>query len=166
MIVVIQDANILIDLEKSDLLGHYFALDSLENHTTDFVLREVPPIILDFVDTERLRIRHFSAQELGMLVAFKANQPAGLSLTDCSVFQLAIERQAVLLTGDGKLRQCAQKAGVEVHGILWLLDQIAASGTMRSAEIAARLQTLMRINPRLPKEECQVRITAWRNAAA
>jgi len=48
----------------------------------------------------------------------------GISITDSSVWILARERRAILLTGDSKLRRHVQRAGVEVRGVLWVLGFI------------------------------------------
>ena len=127
MIVIVQDANILIDLERCALLGVFLGLDEYEHHTTDFVLSELPPVLSETLRCNQVEIRGSTPREVAELLAFKERQPAGLSLADCSVFRYALHQRAVLLTGDSKLRSCAEDAGVQVHGILWVLDQIMSA---------------------------------------
>ena len=77
MILAIQDANILIDLQKAGLLEAYFRL-GIETHTTDLVLLEVRPSVAAFVLTGQLRVKTFTGTELAALLAFKAQQPSSL----------------------------------------------------------------------------------------
>ena len=95
------------------------------------------------------------------LLEFKQGSSPALSLQDCSVLLLAIERNAVLLTGDNRLRREATEAGVRVHGVLWLFDQLVGNGILPPAEATERLRILKTINPRLPADECEKRFKRW-----
>ena len=157
MIIAIQDANILIDLQKAGLLEAYFRL-GIETHTTDLVLLEVRPSVAAFVLTGQLRVKTITGTEMAVLLAFKAQQPPSLSLEDCSVFHLALQLAAILLTGDNKLRLHAEKAKVEAHGILWLLDLLVEDAILDLTTAISRLEQLRKMNPRLPIDECQRRL--------
>ncbi|MCZ7620159.1 MAG: hypothetical protein M5U32_18315 [Myxococcota bacterium] len=48
-------------------------------------------------------------------------------LNDCFALALAEDiDDCVLLTGDGALRRVAEENGVEVRGVLWIIDQLEA----------------------------------------
>lgn len=48
-----------------------------------------------------------------------------LSLNDCFAFVLAEQMpDCILMTGDGRLRNLASSSGIEVHGILWAIDEM------------------------------------------
>ena len=160
MILAIQDANILIDLHKAGLLEAYFRL-GIETHTTDLVLLEVRPSVAAFVLTGQLRVKTITGTEMAALLAFKAQQPPSLSLEDCSVFHLALQLKAILLTGDNKLRLHAEKAKVEAHGILWLLDLVVEDAILDLSTATSCLEQLMKTNPRLPAGECHQRLKLW-----
>ena len=160
MILAIQDANILIDLQKAGLLEAYFRL-GIETHTTDLVLLEVRPSVTAFVLTGQLRVKTFTGTELAALLAFKAQQPSSLSLEDCSAFHLALQMPAILLTGDNKLRLHAEKAKVETHGVLWLLDLLVEDAILDLTTAISCLEQLMKTNHRLPADECQRRLKLW-----
>jgi hypothetical protein len=160
MILAIQDANILMDLHKAGLLEAYFRL-GIETHTTDLVLLEVRPSVAPFVLTGQLRVKTTPATEMAALLAFKAQQPPSLSLEDCSVFHLALQLSAILLTGDNKLRVHAEKARVEAHGILWLLDLMVEDAILDMSTATSCLDQLLKANARLPADECQRRLKLW-----
>ena len=160
MILAIQDANILIDLHNAGVLELYFRL-GIETHTTDLVLREVLQPVEIFVLRGQLRVKTLSGDEMQALAMFMAEQPPSLSLEDCSVLQLAIQMKAVLLTGDNKLRNHAEKNKVEARGVLWLLDLLVAETILDHATAKVCLERLLKSNPRLPAEECQKRLKMW-----
>lgn len=160
MILAIQDANILIDLLNSGLMETYFRL-GIETHTTDLVLAEVRQPVEIYVLRGQLKVKSLSGQEIVDLLVFKAAQPSGLTVEDCSVLQLAMQMQAVLLTGDNKLRNHADKCNVEARGILWLMDLFLEEKLLNFATAAECLDRLLKSNPRLPADECQRRRKMW-----
>jgi hypothetical protein len=161
MILAIQDANILIDLHHTGLLENYFALEN-DTHTTDLVLQEVWHNVEAYVRGGQLKVKTFTADELLALLTFKASQPASLSLEDCSVFQLALQKQAILLTGEKTLLNCARRANVEAHGILWLFDLMLEEGVLTPKAAVKAMETLLATNPRLPLDECHKRLHKWK----
>ena len=160
MILAIQDANTLIDLHQTGLLENYFALEN-DTHTTDLVLQEVRHDMEVYVRRGQLKVKTFTAAELLALLAFKASQPGSLSLEDCSVFQLAIEKQAILLTGEKTLLNCARRANVEAHGIIWLFDLMLEEEVLTLKAASKAMERLMATNPRLPLDECHKRLRKW-----
>ena len=160
MILAIQDANILIDLHNAGLLDTYFRL-GIETYTTDLVLREVQQPVENFVLRGQLMVKSLTGEEIGDLLVFASEQPAGLTLEDCSVLQLAMQKQAILLTGDNKLRNHAIKTKVEVRGVLWVLDILLKETLLDHATAIDCLNKLMKTNPRLPVADCQYRLKAW-----
>ena len=54
-----------------------------------------------------------------------------LSFNDCSAFVAASDiEDSILLTGDKPLRKHASSDAVEVHGVLWVIDQIHAANIL------------------------------------
>jgi len=84
-----------------------------------------------------------------------------LSIADLSVLVLARQTGAVLLSGDGPLRTVARREGVEVHGILWVLDRLVAGGVLSGRRAAEVIGVMRQNGSRLPEEECERRIRAW-----
>lgn len=52
------------------------------------------------------------------------NSHNGLSFEDCSVWHYAIKMNGVLISGDGLLRKKARISGVEVRGIIFIMEEI------------------------------------------
>lgn len=54
-----------------------------------------------------------------------------------------------------------QQAHIPVHGIIWLLDQVYATGVMSAAVACEKIKRLELANPRLPRLAIQERVRRW-----
>jgi len=141
MRVVVQDASVLIDLGAAELLDSWFSLE-IETLTTSLVWREVTRRahrvkLRQFGRADMIQVIAMNMETLSEVVRLKLDLPRSLTLNDASVLHLAMARAALLLTGDQALRTCAEARGVEVHGLLWLLDYMVEKNAI-SAPTAAR----------------------------
>lgn len=125
--VVVNDASCLIDLRKARLLH---------------MLVRLPYRLVIPLPVRASELIKFTPQEWALLDAsmevfdlppdliaealvIRAKFP-GLSANDC--FCLATTRhhnKAILLTGDRLLREVASSDGRRVHGVLWVVDELA-----------------------------------------
>ena len=163
MIFLVNDANILIDLLKIDLLDSFFKLE-YDFHVTDMVFAEIQEEnatdISFFLDNGLLTRQGFSFEELLQIQLLEVENSA-LSIADCSCLYLSRKVTATLLTGDAALRRIAEQNDIHVHGILWVFDEMVDGGIISKQEARDKLFELMELNPRLPAKECQKRIKAW-----
>ncbi len=162
--VAVNDANILIDFFEIALLDELFQLD-LEMHTTDLVVAEITDAaqekaIRKLINSGKLAVQNLGAAQLAAAVGKQSARPR-LSLEDCSVWQLSEKLGAILLTGDGVLRKTAREAGIEVHGSLWLLDELFRAALLDQPTACVKLRELMLANRRLPEKACQDRLKRW-----
>ena len=155
--IIVSDSSCLIDLRKASLL--------------DVFLRLPYEIMIPNTLFEEELIR-FTADQKDALVrgglqivdlpgesVLRAQEIVGifprLSVHDCFAFALAESNPGcILLTGDGGLRELGMRHRMEVHGVLWIVDELHANG------LATR-ETLLTIlrgfaidqTVRLPKRE-------------
>lgn len=167
MKLVVQDASVLIDLAAADLLEAWFSL-GIETLTSSFVWREVnrrsqKARLRAFARDDRLEVVDMGAEVLSEIVRLKLDLPPRLSLNDASVLHLAMDRTAILLTGDRHLRIAAESRAVTVYGLPGLMDFMVEKEALPAATAITKLELLCRLNPRLPKPECGTLITKWRN---
>ena len=161
--IAIQDANILIDLVKTGLFDHCLALQ-YRFMTTDIILNELhdeqalmiqPHIIsgkfeiISIVDNELLEIQLLSIEN------------TKLSEQDWSAVYYAQKRNALLLTGDKRMRAIAAAKSISFAGILWLLDELVAATILSFPEVCTFLKKLREVNKWLPADECEMRIKSW-----
>lgn len=165
MIIVVNDASILIDLLKIDLSDEFFRLP-YDMHTTDLVGAEITDEsakrFQQYIEKKMINIHSFSDEEWEKVVYIKAENPP-LSLADCSCFWLCKQLSATLLTSDGKLRSSASENGIPVHGIIWVCEQLISQEEIPVGEAEKKLKELMEINPRLPREECHRCLKKWKS---
>jgi predicted nucleic acid-binding protein len=162
MRLVVQDANIIIDLIDCEIFELFFRLE-LEVVTTSLVLGEISDASQKKQCQAVIRKKLLHLVEISTLeyLRLQALDLPGLSVTDRSVLDVAKARQASLLTGDGKLRKTAKTSDIDVRGILWVFDQLVKSGLRPKAEAHGKLSDLQERNQRLPKVEIKKRLRSW-----
>ena len=159
MNVVVHDACALIDLLKGSLVQPWIGC-GIEIHTTQLVLVEVTDEVAPLRACGALQIRELSSTEITSLASFKRSQSA-LSMQDCSVLRLAQELNAPLLTGDRDLRAVAERQGLRVHGMLWVLDTMIEQCAISKSEAVTALRLLLKAGSRFPRSECERRLAEW-----
>ena len=167
MIVVVNDANILIDLVKLQLLPHFFSLQ-LKFYTTDLILDELHDWQVEklqvYVDNGALTVIQLTDSELMDITLLQAEKRQ-LSEQDCSAIVCARKVTGDLLTSDNNLRKFATKKLFTVYGHLWVFDKMVEANTITPQNAIDKLTELREvINPRLnlPKIECENRLELWR----
>ncbi len=160
MKIAITDANIFIDLIYIELLDELFDIE-LELHTTINVVSELndaqQKALLKYSKKSRLTLH--SQEEFSIPEAIRKSKK--LSDSDKSVFSLALELDAFILTGDGVIRKVSGIQKIEVHGMLWLFDRFLERKCISKKKALQLLKVLMKFNKRLPVNECEERIIRW-----
>jgi hypothetical protein len=155
--VVISDSSCLIDLRKAALL-EAFLRPPYEWLIPDTLFEEE---LLKFTTAQKKALLRggLKVVELpgeGVLRAREiVGQFAHLSIHDGFAYALAESRPGcILLTGDGPLRAFALKRKIEVHGVLWVIDELHAHKICSTGALHAALQVLAG-DPtvRLPRDE-------------
>lgn len=90
--------------------------------------------LLDFSDQEwrpldaQGMITHdLTPAEVAQAFALKERHRV-LSANDCFCFVTALATRGIVLTGDVQLRRAAASEGLRVHGVLWVIDELAVAG--------------------------------------
>jgi hypothetical protein len=139
-----------------------FRID-IEIHTTKEIVDQLNDdqlvYLTEFIDSRHLQVHNQSAAQLQEVIELAA--PRALELADKSVAWLSLQLAATVLTGDGPLRKYCQTKHLEVRGIIWLFDVIVEKGLLSPQSAAEKMESLLRFNNRLPKDECSQRIHHW-----
>lgn len=166
MKIIINDANILIDLIELEILPNFFGLP-FKIKTTSLVLDELfddQRIALDkFIEVGTLTLVELTDEDLMAITALQKGKPT-LSTQDCSAFYQARKENGTLITSDNTLRKFAKANHLDVHGHLWVFDQMVKHGSIDGNQATIKLQDLCnRVNRKLglPKSECQKRYDFW-----
>ncbi|MDE2465701.1 MAG: hypothetical protein KGO02_18600 [Alphaproteobacteria bacterium] len=161
MIILVSDTSVLIDLERGGLLETVFAA-GLPLVVPDLLYeQELAGENGPYLKSLGLGVVSLSSAEMQMAQDVRTARP-GLSVADCFALSCAARPNHCLVTGDGLLRKEATKRLGEVYGLLWLLDQIEATGQASRSVLADGLTKISQHpRARLPKDEVQRRIDAW-----
>jgi predicted nucleic acid-binding protein len=83
-----------------------------------------------------------------------------LTIHDCFALALAEQTEAcILLTGDRALRRIAAGRGIEVHGVLWTIDELERTGLATARQLCGALRLLEQDSlVFLPKDELRRRM--------
>lgn len=127
MRIIVSDSSCLIDLRKASLLDAFLSLPYevlipntlFEDELLKFTSTQKRALIragLKVVDLPGESVRR--AQQV-------IRSTPRLSINDGFAFALAEDSDgSILLTGDGSLRALAEDHSIEVHGVLWVVDEI------------------------------------------
>ncbi|MBX8464394.1 hypothetical protein [Deinococcus sp. RIT780] len=145
--ILLADANILFDFGWVDQgLQHLAALGPLE--VLENVRAEIrePDILQVLQDLEVTFVPLEDAWEADLREAKRG----GLSLPDATCLVYARRSGRTVLTSERRLRERCQAENVEVHGSLWVVDQLYRQGRCESATLCRWLTTWEGQGARLP----------------
>ena len=142
-LIIVNDALCLIDLRKGGLFPF---LGSLA-YSLVVPLPVRRSEVLDFSDDDWHRLDNdglltydLDADEVRAAFAVKERHPP-LSANDCFCYVTAHIHSGVLLTGDALLRRVATDNGLQVHGVLWVIDQLLNVQSTPRAVLVQALET-------------------------
>jgi len=84
------------------------------------------------------------------------------STNDLFALVLAKLKSYPLVTGDDSLRRAAKEEGLQVHGLLWVLDRLVDFHILSFVDAAASLEIILEEGSWLPRKECEARLKRWR----
>jgi rRNA-processing protein FCF1 len=159
MLLLISDANVLIDIEHGGLSSQLFRLEF------DFA---VPDTLFE----EELRERHAHLLEMGLNVLAvdadgvqfalnigEAHRRA--SSNDLLALALARQHKCMLVTGDKALRAAAVAQHIELRGTLWLVEQLVISEQISYTEARDAYSRMRAVGSRLPWPEVAAQLRGW-----
>ncbi len=163
MLLLISDANILIDIEIGGLVAPMFSL-------------EYQFAVPDVLFYEELEERHSYMVEMGLMVkdldetlvtrvSQLAVQYPRPGRNDLFALVLAANEECPLLTGDKDLRTAAKTENIEVRGTLWLMRELVTTGKISVHVARGAYQRMQAHGRRLPWElaESELRKTEQNN---
>ena len=162
--IAVQDANVLIDMELAGLFDLWFQT-GIETHTTDFIRAELEKgghaQALAYFESGHVREHSLSFEEIMAVSDLEREIGSKAKFNDCSVLFLALKLGAMLLSGDKPLRRAGAEKQIEVHGTLWIFDQLVAMKLLPAGIGAAKLKHLRSLDRFFPEAECHTRLTRW-----
>jgi predicted nucleic acid-binding protein len=159
MLILVSDANILIDMHDGGLIDLIFKLP----------YRFAIP---DIIYIEELEERHPYLVKMGLEIhsmnEVLIQQVETLSIkylkpsrNDIFALVLAQHQICPLLTGDKELRRAAINERIEVHGTIWLINELFSAELVSVNTANLAFQTMKQRGSRLPWNEIEIMINEW-----
>ena len=160
--LLISDANILIDMNAGGLLRSMFRLEfvfAVPDTLFEEELRKDHPN-LRYLGLKTLELNGETVEHAARLVQKYGATGAGTN--DLFALALAWQEECPLLTGDPKLRNAAVNEEVEVHGTLWLVEQVLNAGLIRPKRARQAYDAMREAGRRLPWEEVEEQLQRFK----
>lgn len=158
--LLISDANILIDVDVGGLIEPMFQLP-YEYATPDILYEEEIKSHHGYYVKMGLRPIELSEQAVIRTIEL-ANKYRGVSSYDLSAFSLAEQEQAPLLTGDQKLRKLCQEENHEVHGTIWLVENMLEKNIIDVDRADIAYKYMIEDGSRLPEDKIKNQISRFK----
>lgn len=149
MLLLISDANILIDMEAGELLVKLFQLPMQFAMPDILYWEEIEPGTPG-LENQGLQILEVSGEYVEYAAALPAKYGADPSPNDYLALALAKQEGCPLLTGDQALKVAAQAEDVTVMGTVWLLRTMVENQLLSVDESLAALALMKEGKRRLP----------------
>lgn len=154
--IVIKDSCILFDLIDLQLTDYFFELDIYVN-TTQHVIEEITDKAQQIEINKYITNGKLIVDSKGSFESIQTifNDCKGLSLADCSVLELTIRLNGIILSSDKSLRNESEKRKFTVHGILWIIEKLCDKNIITREVAINKLEIYPKINDRAPKIEIE-----------
>jgi len=138
--IIITDTNIITDLNNANILDKFVMLDNV--YISDMVKQDEINSDTGNVHTIK-KFKTIDATALEILEIFKISQNVrGLSKYDIINFIIARDNDAILATGDKKLKEYSEQNGVEVIRTLKIIKLMKDKNIISTVEAIHACQDL------------------------
>lgn len=145
MLLLISDANILMDIEEGDLLAPMFSLEYKFGVPDVLYYEELDDQHSHLLDLG-LKVYKMTAESVER-VQILSQAYARPGRNDLFALALAEAENCTLLTGDAALRSAAETERVEVKGTVWLILEMVSQHRI-TVQVAKAALNKMRANGR------------------
>lgn len=154
--MIIVDTNVLTDLNIAGVLDSFISIDNV--YMSDLVKsEEVNRKTGDLEKIKKIKTIISDGKQLYEMNAI-SKTTTGLSTDDIISFIIARDNNCILVTGDKKLKKYAIENGVEVFGVIKILDLMLENKLISNEQMTVGSLKLSESNSRLPKEELLKRV--------
>jgi len=151
MAIIVSDANIFIDVDVAELTRHMFRLPDVFA-TPDILYHEELSERHPELPTLGLRIERLNPAAIADVDDMRGRYSTP-STNDLLALALAKANQWPLLTGDHNLRSVSEIEGVEVHGTIWLVEQLVTTRIISVEQASGGFNAMRDNGRRLPWTE-------------
>jgi predicted nucleic acid-binding protein len=159
MLIIISDTNVLIDIEDGNLTPHIFLLPY------EIV---VPDVLFELELKEQhshllqagLKVKSLTAEFVERTETLSIKYPR-TSTIDRLALALAMQEKCPILTGDRDLRVAAKGEDIEVHGTLWIVEELLNAKLIELMHARNSFDTMKTKGSRLPWGDVEKLLSKW-----
>lgn len=154
MLLLISDANILMDMDVADLLKAMFSLNyqfAVPDVLYDQELKEQHAYLI----TMGLQICQLSATGVERVQVLSEIYGHKTSRIDLFALALAEIKCCSLLTGDAALRKAAEAEKMDVKGTIWLIREMVKAKVINVVTARAAFEKMRSSGRRLPWDKVE-----------
>lgn len=159
-LLLISDANVLIDLEEGGLTVELFRLPYALTVPDILFIEELELHHGHLVD-HGLQLRELTSDSMRYAQQL-VRRYGGPSVNDCLALALAKQEACPLVTGDKRLRKAADQEQVEKRGTVWLLEQMLEHQLITVQQAEAARDLMRQAGSRLPWDKLDQLIDRFR----
>ncbi|WP_031595915.1 DUF3368 domain-containing protein [Ferrovum myxofaciens] len=153
MLLLISDANILIDIEFGGLVAPLFSLE-YQFAVPDILFYEELDDQHGYLLDMGLVVRDLDEVMVARVVELAAQYPRP-SRNDLFALVLAASEECPLLTGDKDLKSASEAENIEVRGTLWLVNEMVKTGKISVHVARSAYQRMQEHGRRLPWDKAE-----------
>jgi predicted nucleic acid-binding protein len=159
MRLLISDANIFIDVEDGNLTPVIFQLPfefAVPDILFELELRQTHSHLLE----AGLKVKSLSVDSVKKAESLNFKYPKA-SMMDHAALALAMQENCPLLTGDRDLRSAAHKENVEVHGTIWIIENLLHQKLLKQKQARKSFDCMKAKGSRLPWGDVEKLLNKW-----
>ncbi|RTR05134.1 PIN domain-containing protein [Halomonas nitroreducens] len=154
MLLLISDANIIIDLEAGEILDTLFQLPyhfAMPDILYEEEIEEGSPHLIA-MGLKMLVVSGEYVEYAARLGEQYGDEPG---FNDRLALALAKQESCPLVTGDGNLRMLAAKEEADVRGTLWIFSEVIEFGLLTQQQALTALHRMKQRGRRLPWKDAE-----------
>lgn len=160
-VLLISDANILIDVLDGGVIEQFFQLD-FDYAVPDVLyhdeIKRQHPELIDY----GLIIKELSEKAVDDALSLNTeHHKTGVSVIDCMALALARQEKCPLLTGDNALRQVSLGEGADVRGTIWIIGEMLEAELLTGNEAECAYRLMKENGSRLPWDETKAQVKKY-----
>jgi predicted nucleic acid-binding protein len=159
MRLLISDTNVLIDIEDGNLTPLIFRLP-YEITVLDVLFESELSERHGHLLQAGLKVKSLTPEFVEKMEILNVKYPRP-SIMDRLALALALQEQCPLLTGDRDLRAAAKGEGVEVHGTLWIVEQLLQTKLIEQRQARNSFDSMKAKGSRLPWNDAEQLMDRW-----
>lgn len=163
MQLIVTDTNIIADLDASGLLEDIFRIPGVEVCVPDVLYIEELADIYGILPGLGLKVLPQPPEAINYVEQLR-NRFKKVSSSDLFALTLARSLGGALLTGDGAVFEVARAERIQVHRIVWLIEQLLVARIIPVGRIESTYEVLRREGCQLPWDEASAQVLRWREA--